>query len=58
MKVDITKVLLDYESEDQIPEGEDRIKKLRYQLTLSVFNVPAKVANTAAHFKWCCCNAY
>jgi Diacylglycerol kinase catalytic domain len=59
LKVDLTRVLLDYDSEADIPPtSPDFIAKLRYQLVNSSSNIPAKVNVGANKFKSCCCNPY
>lgn len=54
IKVDVTKVLIDYESEDQIP-ADQRESNLRYQLVNSALSLTAKINNRASSWKWCCC---
>jgi len=51
--MDINKVLIDFESEDEIPDV-DKIMNLRYSLINSNFATPAKVAHAAIYYKRCC----
>jgi len=52
-RMDISKVLIDYESEEEIPDV-DKIVNLRYSLVNSNFSMPAKAAHTALYYKTCC----
>lgn len=53
MKIDLVKILMDYESESQIPSLE-KSSACRYQLINSAFGAPAKVAHGAIYYKRCC----
>lgn len=57
LKIDVTKILFDHETEDTVPQ-EERSKKVRYQLVNTCQGVPARINHAARHWKWCCCNAY
>ena len=57
LKVDLTRCLIDADTEDEIPEDE-KFKRLRYVLLNTCIGLPSRVNYEARHFKWCCCNAY
>ena len=57
IKIDVTKVLIDCESEESV-SPEDRISKIRYQVNNTSLSLPARIAAGASRFKSCCCNAY
>ena len=56
-KIDVTRMLIDHESEELVPE-EEKNMKIRYSLINSVLGLPAIINHGAAKWKWCCCNAY
>lgn len=56
-KIDIIKVLSDYEKEEDIPE-ELKDVHLKYCLINSVFGISAKIVHRAIGCKGCCCNPY
>lgn len=61
LKVDITRVMFDFDTEDELEKmsREDKIRKLRYQLINSSYGIPAKLNFGAQKFKGrCCCNPY
>ena len=55
IKVDLTKMLMDYEKEEDIADEKERVSNIRYQLINSSFGVPAKINLRASSWKWCCC---
>jgi diacylglycerol kinase (ATP) len=57
LKVDLTKLLIDYSTEEEIPQDQ-KPNKLRYQLCVSCIGFPARITHRARHWKWCCCNPY
>lgn len=57
IKVDVTRLLMDHDTEESIPQDE-KPKYLRYQLINSSYGIPAKVNHGASRWKSCCCNAY
>lgn len=52
--VDSVRVLLDHESEDTLPDGDDRAKFIRYMDINSTLSMPARVAHRAIPYKKCC----
>lgn len=52
-KMDVCKVVIDYEKEEDIPKI-DKTSNLRYQLINSNFSCPAKIAHSAIYYKKCC----
>lgn len=57
IKIDSTKLLIDYENAGDVPE-EIRSKNIRYQLINSSYTIPGRVNAGANKWKWCCCNPY
>ena len=51
VKMDVNKVLLDYENEDDIPETEDRNAKFRYSVINAAVGFIAKVTHLAVNHK-------
>ena len=51
IKMDVNKVLLDYESEDEIPETEERNQKFRYSVINTAVGYIAKITHRAVHHK-------
>ena len=61
LKVDITRVMFDVNSEEELEKitRENKIRRLRYQLINSSYGTPAKLNFGAQKFKGrCCCNPY
>lgn len=54
IKIDTVRVLMDHESEDTLPEGNDRLNYCRHMMINSAVAMPAKIANTAIPLKGCC----
>ena len=54
IKIDTIRVLADHESEDTLPEGNDRLNYCRHMMINSALAMPAKIANTAIPLKNCC----
>ena len=52
--IDTTRVLMDHESEETLPEGLDRISFCRHMMINSTCSMPAVIANAAKPFKACC----
>lgn len=52
MKIDVIKILLDYEDEKDIPP-EEQINKYRYSIINTCFTLPAKCAHAATKYKKC-----
>ena len=51
IKMDVNKVLLDYESEDEIPDTEERNQKFRYSVINAAVGYIAKVVHKAGYHK-------
>jgi len=51
--MDIGKVLIDFESEEEIPDL-DKNFNLSYMLINNNFATPAKIAHAAVNYKRCC----
>lgn len=56
IKIDTVRVLMDHESEESLPEGNDRLNFCRHMMINSAIAMPAKIANTAIPMKSCCGN--
>ena len=54
IKIDTNRVLMDHESEDTLPEGNDRLNYCRHMMINAALAMPAKIANTAIPMKSCC----
>ena len=54
IKIDSVRVLMDHDSEDTLPSGNDRLNYCRHMMINSAIAMPAKIANTAIQFKTCC----
>lgn len=54
IKIDTVRVLSDHESEETLPEGNDRLSYCRHMMINSAIAMPAKIANTAIPMKGCC----
>ena len=54
IKIDTVRVLADHDSEDTLPEGNDRLNYCRHMMINSAIAMPAKIANTAIPMKSCC----
>ena len=57
IKMDISKVLLDHEKEEEIKQ-EVKFDQMRYSLINSSFGMVGEIVYGAERWKGCCCNAY
>ena len=51
IKIDTVRVLVDLESEDNLPEGIERLKSCRHMMNNSWIGAPLKIANMATPLK-------
>lgn len=51
IKVDVAKVLIDTENEEDLPSGDERMEKCRYMLNNCGIGVHARATKTAVPFK-------
>ena len=56
IKIDTNRVLMDHESEETLPEGDDRLNYCRHMMINAALSMPGKIANTAIPLKSCCGN--
>lgn len=56
IKMDTVRVLVDHDSEETLPEGNDRLNFSRYLVNASGVGIQPKVARTARPYKNCCGN--
>ena len=54
IRIDTVRVLMDHESEETLPLGNDRLNYCRHMMINSAVAMPAKIANTAIPLKSCC----
>ena len=52
--MDTTRVLIDHDSEESLPEGIDRQKFCRHMVSSSSLSMPAKLADGASSFRGVC----
>ena len=55
IKIDVTKVLLDHEEEEELVGDPDKFSKFRYQLLINCIGFGTTVTRRALNWKWCCC---
>lgn len=54
IQIDTVRVLIDHDSEDTLPAGNDRLNYCRHMMINAAVAMPAKIANTAIPLKGCC----
>ena len=52
--MDTTRVLLDHDREDSLPEGAERLNFCRYMLSNSCMSMPAKIQGSQNSLNFCC----
>ena len=52
--IDTVRVLIDHESEETLPSGNDRLNHCRHMMINSTLAMPAKISNAAIAWKGCC----
>lgn len=55
LSIDTIRVLIDVESEQDLPRGPERLKNCRYMMSGSQMSMPAKIAKTAKNIGFCSC---
>jgi len=51
--VDTIRVLIDHDSEENVPEAPDRMNYCRHMLSNASLSMPARIANSADSYKGC-----
>lgn len=55
LPIDTIRVLIDVESEEQLPSTIERMQFCRYMMTGSQLSMPAKIAASAKQYGFCSC---